>query len=704
MRALLVALLLALSALPALPAAAQEAAPAAVPLAEDAAGDVRLDAQATSQGAPPQISQSLDLRSLVVTEDPGSFTFTVQVADMKTGSDAAGHDGEDFTVTFTHAKRDFQLRMVHQTLEGASDQSYGYLESRDNATQPWNIVQYVDTVAVDAKAETVSATVPRDALADARGAAPFPGRFLQGFSVHSSNLLTFYADMADDMPDNGVAPGQVAIKYGIRQEGDARLSSDDPFRASNGEATTFLFKAQGLNIGDANDTYHLRVKEVPPGWSVILPQTFLEIAAGGSVEFPVVVEVPFNHAHGTTASFIVEMASGLDARSIGRIAMGVRYLAIPQPAGHHDTLWFHSRAADQVSQALGTVFQGNSGAPYMDAMETLEGDANAALPPQSENTAIVGSTPLVGYQWCVPLDPGLQMGLDFKVGGAAHLQVPVHVTLPFNGAFLRAGLYLTPPDYPSYFGCYIGSESKLLGALNETAPQDLPANSDAVLQGDMTMFRAADRIPYVKGQNLVLQVEAWGVGASTFYGGAAKPELIPGGQVTLPLLEYKDAVNQALTTGKGPALVPLGPQERLANPGATVVFPLSIANEAAVPQTVAFNVSGLRSEWVDPVADVDVPAHGVAKASITVRVPADAKDGDLANLLVQAYAQDNATNRSILRLVVAVDTTATHADDAAAAPMPSKHSPPAGPATAALLVALAGCVGSRRRGRSVPVR
>ncbi|MCA1818549.1 MAG: hypothetical protein LC620_00595, partial [Halobacteriales archaeon] len=462
MRTTLVVLLMLLSSLPSFAAQAPAAAPAG-PLVEDPAADVAVDAVFAQEPAPEQATHGIDLRSLTVSEDHASFRFAVQVTDLKKGTDAAGEDGQAMDIMFRHGKREFELFMEHESLSGASEYTYGYLYARDNATNGWSVVQYLDGVEIDDKAETLAAVVPREALADARGAAPFPGRTFEGFSVHSRNLFGFFADLTDDMPDKGEAPGVYAVQLGIRQEGDARLSSDEPFRASNGEATTFLFKAKGKNIGEERDTYHLRVVGAPAGWSVMLPETVLDLASDADGEFPVVATVPFNHAHGTAASFVVEMLSDTDPRTVGRIEMGVRYLAIPQPAGHHDTLYFHSRAYDQLSQAFGTLNSGNEGVVFMDAAEQLDGDAGISIGPQDQSLDTIGGLPYAGYGWCVPLDPILQMGLDFKVAEKGHVAVPVHTTAPLDGAFLKATLYVTPPDSPNYYGyCYL-NDAKVLG-------------------------------------------------------------------------------------------------------------------------------------------------------------------------------------------------------------------------------------------------
>ncbi|MCA1818645.1 MAG: hypothetical protein LC620_01100, partial [Halobacteriales archaeon] len=616
------------------------------------------------------------------------FTFSLQVADLKLGKDGAGQDGWLDRIQFKTGGRSFQVNVVEQ-LPGVIDGTSAWLEFRDADNQPWNQVWYRPNGAVlDAAAETVTVAVLRSDLADAHGASPYPGRTLDGFQVLSHNLfggndghflccianqgVDDPAYFTDAMPDGGPASVSYSVQLGLKQEGHARLASDEPFRASNGEATTFIYRVKGVNIGDAKDTFQLRATKVPAGWNIVLPQPTLDIEAGADLEVPVVANVPFNHVHGSAASFVLEMTSNSDPGSVGRLEVGVRYLAIPQPAGHHNQLYFHSHSYGQLNAVFGQAFEGNDGYSFMNALDTFDGDEGIPLSPQG-NSWDMGNLgePEGIFSWCVALDPGLQMGLDFSVAGKGNLSVPIHATAPLNAASLTARLYLVPEDANRY-GCYYGfggEEPFTLASLNDTAGIDIPANSDKVLQGTLDVWHVADRIPYVKGQNILLYVEVRGVAAPSFLA-PGTPKLVPGGMVQLPLLEYHDDVKEVLTTLKGPALTPLGPQERHANPGSTVVFPVSVANDADRELVLDFNVTGTNSAWaaLPTGGSVGVPAHGTARADVVVHVPAGAKQGDTADLVVQAYDAADAASRGLLRVVVTVETDQKLPDDAAVAP------------------------------------
>lgn len=683
---------------------AQPAAPPAGDLLSDAESDVRVETQAGPQDAPDQASVHLDLRSLTIQEEVDAFTFTVKMQDLKADAESTSEDGTLVDIQFVHEGRTFRILAFHQlpAVQGFLGAALLY---RDGDSGDWNQLWWREGGAVrDVAADTYSVAVGRNDLADAMGASPYPERVFADLRVQSMNLASQFdfnfmgnsqqapVRIMDDMPDAGGQAATYPVQLGLVQQGDARLASDEPFRASNGEATTFLYQARGINVGETAGRFDLRATSVPAGWSVVLPVPTLEIEPDASVDFPVMVTMPFSHTHGKSESFVLEMVKTGDPTSVGRLAMGVQFLTIPQPAGHHNMLYFHSRSYDAFGDAFGTVFTGNDGIAFMNTVESMDGDAGLALTPQGSSWNMQGDQPQAEYSWCIALDPALQMGLDFDRSGKGHLRVPIQTTAPLNGATLYATLQVVPAD-TGRFGCF-RNESTVLGYLNGTTPVDIGASSQGILEGDLDIMPEADVIPYAKGQNLFLYVEVRGVGAPNFFAAPATPRLMPGGQLELPLLEYHDDVEGVLTTLTETSITPLGPQDRLANPGATILFPLSVANQGDNAVIVAFNATGQNSAWATLPAGgaIEVPAHGTARADIVVKVPMTAKQGDVADIVVQAYDQANRTGRGLVRLLVTVETGQTLPDDSALMPQadPVKESPAWAPLSVVVaLVAIA---------------
>jgi hypothetical protein len=157
-------------------------------------------------------------------------------------------------------------------------------------------------------------------------------------------------------------------------------------------------------------------------------------------------------------------------------------------------------------------------------------------------------------------------------------------------------------------------------------------------------------------------------------------------------------VDEVLAALDGPGLSPLGPQERLVNPGEAVVFPVSIANPFDGEARFELQVSGPNAAWATVPGALTVPAHGTAQGTIVVRAPGGAVDGERADLVLQAFPRDDPTARGLLRLVAEVDTDADQPDDSAIAPAgPGKDSPGGGAGMAAAAAALAALALARRR-------
>jgi len=689
------------------PVHAQDAVlPSAAPvqLATDPPGDVQAATPAGGEPLPSSVYPTVDLTSLSVAEDVDAFHVTIGLAAVHMGSSDAGDDGTYLAATFRHGTREFALEVVHQ-YNPAYEYTAAALSYRDPGAADWsNLWFHEGGVAADTAANTYTVDVPRADLADANGAPPGPGRTLDGFHVISSNAFgtanfgflvanAQFPAAVDQMPDAGNATTSYAVRLGLAQDGHARLSSLEPYRASNGEATTYLFTVTAHNLGDHADSFALRAARLPTGWSVSFPQPTVDLEAGAQADLGVLVNVPFNHVHGAAASFVLELPSDSDPGTVGRVELGVRYLAIPQPAGHHNTLWFHTIAYSQTTQAFGNVFYGNDGSIFMDAKPDFDGDTQTAVSPVGN-----GFGPVVNDSWCIPLDPGLQMGLAFQSGGLGNISVPLHIPGYLKGAQLAAQLILTPPGQSGQYACYQGDPStrKVLAALDGTTPADVGPNADHTFTGPMTLTGDATRIPYLKGQNLALLVTLSAVGTETGTAATA-PKLAPGGQLQLPLLEYHEDVKGTLAAATDLPVTVLTAQTRDANPGGLVDFPLSIANSGESARHVAFNVTGSNAAWTTAPAAADVASHGTGQADLLVHVPATAHAGDQADLVVRVYDTANATTSTLVRLVVNVVTDHTVADDVGAPAQAPKKSPSvAVPAALGVLAALA-MVARRRR-------
>jgi hypothetical protein len=688
---LLTAFLVAVFALSALPVGGQTLA--STPLLTDGTGDVTLVAAGTPGPDSSSVYPAADLVSLRLDEGSADITWVLEVADLRPASEDTGADGVTYDVRFEHHGRFFLLHIVH-TLAFLQDGAYAYLDARDAGDGEWGqIWNSYDNIPMDFAADTYTVTLPRGTLADADGAPPFPGRNLTAISVRSvstagggliysggsnSPLLSPYT-IVDDMPAVGEPPATYAIAVGVQQQGHAHLASPTPFRASNGEATTFVYQVEASNLGDEDETFELSVRNVPERVTVVLPVPLLPISANESIIVPVLATVPFAHNHGALESFLLELTSLDDARSIGRLEMGINYLAVPQPAGHHDTLYLHNPPATSSTPGL------NSGLlPFSTGtMSTIEDEqARPAYYSDSLTFTGLGSR----FEWEYDLAPALAMGLDVDLNRTGHASITVSTVAPLLQATLDGALYVRGQDG-------FGADGAFVAAFAPQAPIDIGSNSAHTFEVDVVGDPESDRIPLQPGSNLVLLLTLEGTTTPTGFGTDSGPAIQPGASMVLPLNEWHDDVDDALSAVDGPSLESLGPQERLVNPGEAAVFNVSVQNPTNESIPFRLAVSGSNVNWsVLPEDSFVLPPETNATFALVVRAPADALDGDRADLILQAYPRDEPSLRGLIRLLVEVDTDVDHVDEAPLANKltKSKDSPGlAVPLLAAGLVCLA---------------
>jgi hypothetical protein len=686
-----------LAAMAILPTATGQALPPVTVLSDDE-GDAVTTVAGTPGPSADAIYPSADLVSLSLVESASDLTWVLQVGDLRPASEETGADGMSYEVRLEHHRRYFILRIV-RSLPMLQDNAYAYLEARDASDGQWGTVwtsyDGLDSgVAMDFAAETYTVTVPRTMLADAEGAPPFPGRNLTAITVRSvttagggliytdgsgSPLLAPYT-ITDNMPDAGEPAGAYAMLVGVQQSGHAHLASPAPFRASNGEATTFVYQVEATNLGDENETFELTVRDVATRLDVVIPVPLLPIPANSTMVVPILANVPFAHDHGALDTFLLELTSLDDPDAVGRLEMGVNYLAVPQPAGHHDTLFLHNPPGASATPGLQ-----NGLLPFRTGTMSTAEDETAMPPFHSESLTFTG----VGsrFEWRYALAPALQMGLDVDLERSGHVSITIGSTAPVLQATLEGQLYV------------LGRNEVLVAAFAPHTPVDIGTQADHTFELDLIPNEDADRVPWEPGSNLVLYLSMEGTTAPTGLGSETSPYVRGGAFMSLPLNEWHDDVDDALAAVDGPGLESLGPQERLVNPGEAVVFNVSVENPTNESVSFRLAVTGKNVEWATlSQTSLVLPAESTGNLSLVVRAPADALDDDRADLILQAYPRDEPALRGLIRLVVDVDTDADHVDEAPLAKKLSKKDSP-GPALPLLGAALVAAALSRKRRR-----
>jgi hypothetical protein len=649
----------------------------ALQVLEDIAGDARVQVADQTQPLQDAHDQSLDLVGLTVHESADSFNFTLKVAGLDQAPEAPAADDGVYYINFRHNDQDYRIAMYRAL--GDIAYYWGFLLKYDPSGNP-NFQREVP-VSADSASATISTTIDRSDIQDGQGAAPFPGRMLTGFWAEThlrTNQEQFLIisgvqpskewDASDRMPDGGNGTTDFPIALGIAQSGHARLWSPDPIRASNGEQSTFLFNVSGQNTGSEDELFQLVANNVPSDWTLTLPATFIRIPAGQTVALPVLVSTPFAHVHGTLKTFDLELIGQTDPNSIGRAQLGIRYFLVPQPAGHHPFLYFHSLRFGSQSPLFDAIelgFSGNGGLTYMNTLDKDTEDSGVAV------AAIYAGfycSPICQphWQWYIYLQPSLQMGLDFDTKGKIDLKVPVVARVPIPQLVL--GGVLVHDAYDEAAGAW---KETVVASLNDSAPADIQPNAVHEYAWTLSPTKQSDLLPYAKRAYLTLVLNATTIKPSSFTG-AESPQLAPGGHMTLPLIEYRDPVTQAFTSVGAVRLEPQGDRERAVNPGKTAVFTARVVNDLPEAHTFHLNLTGVHTDWSKILGgdEVTVASRGTAEVHVSVTVPAEEATSDptvphVADLVLTAQDRGNPELRALLRIAAVVDTKAEHADDAA---------------------------------------
>ncbi len=659
------------------------------------------DATATLAGAqaPGVDPKGFDLIGLWVSESSRDFTFTLKVKDIDPENPTA-QDGGMIDVDFNHADQGYRLRLLRDV--GINAMAFrGLFMAYEPGRGDYQARAWIDPT-IDTAEESAAFAIPRDWLLDGNGTAPTVGRELDYFRAfaRSNNVFGFggspsLVQMRDAMPDTGYGTLPYPIQFGLQQSGHAFLASQTPVRASNGEKGTFVFYVTASNLSPDEDRFDLTVRDVPKDWEITLPGGSLRLGGNESRAFPVLASVPFAHAHGAFENFVLEMKSQTATSSVGRIELGVRYLATPQPAGHHNHLYLHSREEAGNPNSLFGMTGGTFVTAYFNTLEVDDNDVGAKTPPFGGQM----SAGRQQFNWDLYLEPGLEMGLDFDLNKTGD------ITVTFSSEV---------STYTGVFSGYLVHQRAIVrdngpSQVIETVVATIPPSSPQSI-GQATAFesvirptKAADLIPFSEHAALLLRLNVTLQDGPQFIGTSQTDPMLAGGQFTLPLNEYRDSVEGVFNSLAGLKFVNNGPKERSVNPGETVLFNLTLTNDGAVDDVFSLRVNGTNAAWARVLGDQEifVPTGSSRPVVIAVAAPGDAPHLDVADLVVTAASKAEPTIQGHSRVVALVDDVLDYPDEAHLISdlekgLKSEKKSPGAP-VALLLASLTGLVAALRR-------
>lgn len=615
-------------------------------------------------------------------EDESSVTFFVQVADLGDSSqNPMPFSDPDYRLHFSLGEQGYRLRIdtalqnAINDATGRSGTAFGRLEQEVSEDQFRAIAQA--EVEIDPSDDMVRAVVPRAAIVDEKQAPLGLNRTMTDFWATATSMGQFafpvgqtgpggdpvtYVGMPaafDQAPDSlGGILGSYQMTTGeLKQKGDLFAVSADPVRWTNGEASTLVYEVQVTNTDDQDLVVFADIRNAKDGWTMAFSDR-LTIPAGEHVNATVLATIPFGHNHGAIHMFEAAFESE-DGDHVGVADLGVYWPEVPQPAGHHDQIWLHAQTVDNENQFFPQV-QDEVHA-WLSAKEDEEDDDGSVIP--SMFSLPFGFPPGTGNAiayWQIALEPGLRMGLDLRPDETASSEFAVDLPVPALDP--RLTVYLNHVTVEEG-GRGQGFSDPVEVASGSSEALSGPTSGRQVFPIEMTIGQEADDIPYEPGSNLVLTVllEATAMAGGGFLNPEqAAPGLVPGAtMMTLPLNEYVEPVDLNFqTTGSLALTAGEDGQQRLVNPGRTVVyaFELSHAGNDDIPVTAS--ITGTNAEWARVVGDASftLGAQETRLVGLAVTAPRGAGQGERADLTLSIAHDDNAAVQAGINTVTTVDT------------------------------------------------
>lgn len=665
------------------PAQAQDQAKELVVLTADQSGASLTTAGDHSIPFPVMTASNIDLAALAVSETPDAFRFHVMLRQPATPGPAPppGY----LTADFTHSGATYHIEFTAPADTGGQAALY----SVDAVTGDTRLISPIPK-EVSADQLNVYATVPRDLILDTDGSPPFAGRQLEGFWAAAYGLEAQAGNFggayfSDRMPADDHAKGTTPfpVQYGVQSSGTVRLFSPDPSRASNGEATTYLFSAFAVNGGTKTTTYSLTVSDVPTGWTASIQRPVIVLAPGEKRQFPVLVTTPFAHIHGDVKRVNLKIQDENDAQSFAHLGLTVNFFAIPQPAGHHNTLFIHSRPGPFNSPVSAVTAGELATMVTMNALADDPADTHQPADAKLNGTIELGSD----YYWAIPLDPSLRLGLDFDPAQTGKLSFPLQAQVPFAGT-LGAKLEVQLSNATVSVGNFT------------SLPVNLQPNQGTVEELTFTPNPAHSFIPTPRRASLVLTVTLSQPAHAYVSLTPTDPQLLSGGLLTLPLREYHDPIDPSLLSAPDLRFTLQDPVEQRVRPGQVLLYHLAGTSTASAAADYGLTVFGTHAEWAHVVGGAmqAFPSRQTKPVVVAVTPPPDAPDGTVMDLVLQADPPGDGAP-ALVRMVATVDSASSHPDQVAEyARLLGAHGA-AGVPLPAMVLTLAGLglLGRRRR-------
>lgn len=525
----------------------------------------------------------------------------------------------------------------------------------------------------------------------------------------------------DRAPDGGVSKVDYVFNRGSGGHGALGLTAPDPIRVSNGEATTIVYMSTLHNEGETDLNVQLSTRDARPDWLIRVP-ALVAVPARSSVDFPVVLTMPFSHDHGKTVMFTVRADAIEDAKSFAELKLGVWWTDVPQPSAHHNgELWFHSAPADfggfpDVAAAAvpfkqywfnsieedpnplandedaPAFFNDYFFCPYTGGSPTPD-PANCRTPPNFTSS------------WFFPLSPSLLIGLDFDLARTGLLLSNVVASLPASQATMFVELRYCDPTVGATRGqggfqnatsCNNFQTILATGSLTKT----LTARQASLFEVPLTVEPTADYLPFKRGANIGLRVRLETDVPQNLVLTEPRPTFqVKSSRLYLPLIEFHDTLAEEYLELGAVKVSPLDPYEKKVNAGRTTLFRFEVESNDEHVQHLRLDIEGVNADWATVPGPRELTLNPKQKANFTIAIaaPADAVDEERAELVVVAQSLDEPAVSGIGRMRATVVSGEDIPDESALIQTVEKTATP-GPGPLGVIIAAAlAVIGARSR-------
>ena len=651
---------------------------------EDDLGDVELHAITGAEGTVPAgLRDAVDIQTLTVEENQDQLVFTLKLAAIQPSSDL---DGVEARVQFQIGQMEYLLSArIPGNVPGYDGIGAGWAK-RAVGSIAWDGIGPIDITLDPGTPALLSWKIPRSELLNEFGFQPRAGDQLSRFQATTQDGFSeatlvsavgtgLIMTVIDHAPDSGIGTGVFTFQIDPPVEPSIQLNSPQPIRTSNGEAGAIVFETYVKNEQGTLFEGLLSASNIPEKWSVDIPQSAITLQPGESRPTPVVATIPFAHAHGSMETLLVALTD-LDGTKVDELELGIKFHAIPQPAGHHNQLWLHNRF-DGAAPAGGLQPDSNT-APFMSTVEEDERSAGGNILPTGFDDPQVTTR----FDWCIPLSPGLDLGLDWQNGALGSGSLVLESGAPLQGDLGAKLLVAGGPKDAGFSDTAHCSRGEKVMAAADAVALDLPAMSEQDIS--LTFAANLQTLDYGMGRDLYLYVSVTTTQPTT-HRAVDVPRLQPGGSLDLPLNEYYDAAPILDTVGARLHT----PEAAVARtPGGIAVFPVTATG---FTDDIALVIVGTHTDWA-VLSTTKIAKEGFVE--VQIEVPSDALDGDRADLIVRG--SDIEGNTALLRLVLEVDTDEEWPSDSRISFAGNVDSPGAGLVAIVLVIALMSA-NSRRR-------